>query len=244
MRAKWSYGITTVLSRRHDLLPRTLASLCSAGFPEPRLFVDGADAKDAAWYASEFGLPVTARYPAIRTFGNWFLSLAELYIREPTATRYAVFQDDFVTYRNLRQYLESCEYPPRGYWNLYTFPSNQTLAKGLGWYASNQFGRGAVALVFDRETVKTLLASQHMVERPEDCTRGWRAVDGGVVTALKKAGWTEYVHNPSLTQHTGQISSMGNRPHLQATSFRGEEYDALELQACMVESTQGGGQCG
>lgn len=228
---KWAYGVTTVPQRRRDLLVRTLGSLRAAGFPEPRLFVDGE--RDPRSWEDEFNLGVTARWPTIRTYGNWVLSLAELYIREPAAERYAVFQDDFVTYRNLRQYLESCKYPENGYWNLYTFPSNQALCpRGhRGWYESNQMGRGAVALVFDRSVVLSLLTHQHMVERPMDAHRGHKAVDGGVVEAFRKMGGKEYVHNPSLVQHTGLVSSMGNKPHKLAESFCGEEFDATLLRS-------------
>lgn len=230
--AKWTYGVTTVPTRRDDLLPRTLLSLKTAGFDKPRLFVDGTD--DPRSWEREFNLEVTARFPHIRTFGNWILSLAELYIREPTSDRYAIFQDDFVTYKNLRAYLHSLPFPERAYWNLYTFPSNQKLCpdegRHVGWYKSNQLGRGAVGLVFSREGVKTLFENRaHIIDRPEHVGRGWKAVDGGVVEAMRKAGWTELVHNPSLVQHTGDISAMGNRPHKKASSFRGEEFDAREL---------------
>lgn len=232
---KWAYGVTTVPARRKTLLPSTLASLAGGGFDKPRLFVDGD--KDVASWEREFRLEVTCRYPAIRTFGNWALTLAELYIREPAAERYAVFQDDFVTYRNLRQYLEKVPYPAKGYLNLYTFPKSQDSFPRLGqtarfrsgFFQSNQRGWGAVALVFSREAVNVLLTHQHMVERPMDAIKGWRNVDGGIVTAFKKAGWKEYVHNPSLVQHTGHVSSMRSRKHPEATSFLGEAYDALEI---------------
>jgi hypothetical protein len=143
-----------------------------------------------------------------------------------------MFQDDFITYKNLRQYLESCEYPEKGYWNLYTFPSNQTLCPKdyVGWYPSNQRGLGAVALVFSRQAVMTLFMQPHFIERPLDALRGWRSIDGGIVTALKQAGWREYVHNPSLVQHMGVTSSMGNGIQQQATSFRGADYDALRIK--------------
>jgi hypothetical protein len=237
------------------LLPRTLASLREAGFDKPRLFVDGANPRMAERYESEFRLEVTARHPVIRVYGNWVLSLAELYIREPNMNRYAVFQDDFVTYRNLRGYLEKCPYPEKGYWNLYTMPSNQIVCpktaggqeQKVGWYPSNQNGRGAVALIFSLEAVLTLLTNQtpvanlpgsavkHMVDRPMDCHRGWRSVDGGVSEAMTKAGWKEHVHNPSLVQHTGMVSAMRNKPHKLATSFRGEEFDAATLVALSGE---------
>lgn len=234
-RLKWSYGVTTVPSRRGDLLPRTLASLGEGGFDRPRLFVDGE--RDGRGWVNDFNLEVTCHYPNLRTFGNWVTTLWELYIREPLADRYAIFQDDFVTYRNLRGYLEAVSYPERGYLNLYTFPSNQGIVPAVGqtgrryvgWYESNQNGRGAVALVFSREAVTTLLQTEHMVLRPQHADRGHKSVDGAVVTALKKAGWKEYVHNPSLVQHTGEVSSMGNKKHPLAESFRGEGFDAMGL---------------
>lgn len=225
---KWAYGVTTVPMRRRTTLPKTLASLQAAGFDKPWLFVDGD--QNADLWAKEFGLEVTTRHPNIRVFGNWFLSAHELMIREPHADRYAVFQDDFVTYPNLRKYLESCEYPEAGYWNLYTFPANQTLApKSEGWFLSNQRGLGAVALVFNRKVLEAILTTQHMIERPKDTARGWRNVDGGIVTGANKAGVKEYVHHPSLVQHIGDVSAMANRQHPKAESFRGEDFDAMTL---------------
>jgi hypothetical protein len=248
---RWAFGVTTVPQRMADLLPRTLASLAAGGFVAPRLLVDGA--KD--WYAWERAFPgheITTRQPNVRTAGNWVLMLWELYVRDPFADRYAVFQDDFVTYQNLRTYLEKVPYPTGadpsrgpGYLNLYTFPSNQEIcpkdSRGrevVGWYESRplrsgpegwQSGRGAVALVFSRDAVVTLLSARHLVERFQDKHRGHRAIDGGIVTAMNKAGWREYVHHPSLVQHTGDVSAMGNKAHPKAVSFRGEGFDALSL---------------
>lgn len=240
----WSYGLTTVPARRGDLLPRTLASLAAAGFDRPRLFVDGANHEMAGGYAAEFRLPVTAREPALRTAGNWWLALAELYVREPAADRYAVFQDDLVTVRNLRAYLDRLPYPEGGYLNCLSFLNNEQIVHGKppGWYEASllsrgggpeyhgkraQTGRGAVALVFSREAVQALLSSPDFVQRPVDVHMGWRRVDGGIVTAMNKQGWREMVHSPSLVQHTGDVSSMGNRRHPQAMTFPGEQHDAL-----------------
>ena len=224
----WAYGVTTVPERKTDLLPRTLDSLAAAGFDKPRLFVDGAGAD-----YNNFGLEVTTREPTIRTFGNWALALWELYIRQPVCTRYAIFQDDIVTYSDLRQYLDSCVYPTKGYWNLYTFPVNEQLAPAdgrLGWYPSNQLGKGAVALVFDLHTVTTLLSSVHFVGHPQCGQRAYYAVDGAIVTSLRADDWKEYVHNPSLVQHTGAVSSMRGRKHPLSLTFRGEEFSAMDLE--------------
>lgn len=222
----WSYGVTTV-PNRIDLLHRTLKSLDRAGFSSPRLFIDGA--RGGEKYCN-LGLETTFRYPRVYAAGNWVLSLYELYIRSPNSTYYAVFQDDFVTYKNLRQYLEQCDFPENGYWNLYTFPENQELAKtSLGWCRSNQLGRGAVAIVLDLPMVVNILSSRHLTMRPQMSRRGWRAIDGGVVTAAAKEQKYEYVHSPSLTQHTGHESSTYNDPQPMAPVFMGEEFDALDL---------------
>jgi hypothetical protein len=238
---KWAYGVTTVPSRLDTTLPKTLESLRQAGFNSPRLFVDGIESPEPY---HKFGLPITTRYPAIRTASHWVLSLYELYLREcdensqrggGLADRYAIFQDDFITYKNLRQYLERCTYPEKSYWNLYTFPCNQMNApnggKTAGWYQSNQMGKGALALVFDREAVTTLLQQQYLVVRPQCTKNGFKSIDGGIVTSLRNAGYTEYVHNPTLVQHIGIESTIGNinDENNTATSFAGETFDALSL---------------
>lgn len=239
----WAYGLTTVPCRRDSLLPSTLGSLRRAGFQSPHLFVDGVS--DAAWYTDNLGIPserITTRNPAIRTFGNWILGLAELYIRNPKADRFAMFQDDFATYPNLRQYLEKSPYPAHGYLNLYTFSrTNEPLIRGrpVGWHEAGpaspksqqwQAGRGAVALVFSNEAVRVLLGGQSLLDKPKQVGhRSYRSLDGAIVTALNMQGWREYIHNPSLVQHTGLRSSMGNSRHKLAETFRGEDFDALAL---------------
>ncbi len=242
---KWSYGVMTVPTRRHSYLPKTLVSLYAAGFTEPRLFVDGS--VDLSELPKHLGITVRYGEP-VRTAGNWVLTLWELYARQPSADRYAVFQDDFVTYRNLRQYLEATPYPKSGYLNLYTFNSNaEIIPRGVGgshkvgWYESRevnphdpgqfryQTGRGAVALIFNNDAVMDLLKANHLVGRFKSAKRGHKAVDGGIVYAMNEAHRREYVHHPSLVQHIGKLSSIGNAEHAPAPHFRGEEFDALDL---------------
>ena len=221
----WAYGVTTSPTREKTLLPQTLASLAAAGFDQPRLFVDGPPGTHA-----DLGLPVVYRYEQIRTYGNFYLALLELMIRDPLVGRYAIFQDDLITYKNLREYLDTVPDPPRGYWNLYTFPHNLRRCNGhIGWSHSDQMGKGAVALIFPRDAAKTLVMQHHMISKPEDPKKGWKNLDGCIITAMKAMGYKEYVHNPSLVQHTGTESSIGNMHHLKADSFRGEEFDAREL---------------
>lgn len=246
----WSYGVTSVSSRFTTLLPGTLASLRQAGFDQPRLFLD--DCSYPSDWLLGLGVPIVCRpSPPVGVAGNWWLSLVELFVRNPKADRYALFQDDLVCVQGLRTYLDSCPYPAKGYWNLFTMRDNEAVIKGKEpgtWHEASelqsgplyhgkkpQTGRGAVALVFDRNAVIELLSSRHLAERPLDECRGWRMVDGGVCTALNKAGIREYVHCPSLVDHTGMMSTIGHRPEYRglfpkpnriARSFPGVEIDA------------------
>lgn len=231
---KWACGLTTV-PERSKLLKQTLASVKNAGFTVDRLFVDGGPNGMPDYHA-------TIREPKISITGNWLLGVLELYIREPHADRYAMFQDDVLMCRNLRQYLESCEYPWQSYLNLYTMPQNLLLSGGKnGWYASNQMGRGALALVFNREGLMTVLEQSCIWKKFQD-TKPWmmngrmhepnghRSIDGILLTAMKQRGWKEYVHNPSLVQHLGRgHSTLGNREWDDADSFPGEQFDATTL---------------
>lgn len=247
----WASGVTTTPYRRDDLLPRTLRSLAAAGFASPRLFVDGD--KDGISWEQQFGLEVTTRYPTIRALGNWELGLRELFIRNPTAQMFAMFQDDLVMAKNVRAYLDQTQQSlpiKRGYLNLITYSlpeprgGNEEVIdrKPPGWYTGKalrgstngfQVGVGAVALVFTLEAAQVILESRHTVKKPlADGMRGWKAIDGGVVNAMNCEGWHEYVHSPSLVQHIGRVSTVGNDDLsrlCRAKTFPGESFDALSL---------------
>ncbi len=223
----WQYGVTTVPERLDNLLPRTLASLELAGFDKPRIFVDGLESWDCN------GLEVTCRHPRVRVAANWILSMWELYLRNPIADRYAIFQDDILVYRNLRQYLDNYKLPIASYWNLYVTPENEKRAREkTGWYMSNQMGRGALGLVFDRPGIVALLSSKRLTSHAQDAQRGWRRIDGAIMDAMRIEKRCEWVHYPTLVQHTGkEDSTIGNNEAL-PESWRGEDFDALELLTC------------
>jgi len=224
----WAYGITTVPERQFNYLPRTIESLKNAGFDLPTLFVDGSNSKSNEF--EKYNLPVVYRSSKIRAYGNWLLGLMELWIRNPHADKYAMFQDDFVTYKNLRTYLDSFETGNEEYLNLLTFPQNEAISKGIpGWFPSNQRGRGAVALVFNRHVLLKLLGNELMLAKPAAKRHSDRSIDGVLVTAMNKIGIREKVHYPTLVFHIGDCSSIGNRQHVKPTSFKGEDFDAIEL---------------
>jgi len=248
---QWVYGITTVPSRLNTTLPITLETLKNAGFDKPRLFIDGVSSPEEY---QRLNLETTCRYPAVRTAGNWYLSLAELYYRNPTADLFALFQDDIVICKNARQYLETLPYGRRSndhvYWNLHSFPANEEIwqegsnpQNGVrpkdhvsGYYDSNQLGKGALALVFDRPAVVKVLGSEYLAIRPQDLNKGHQGIDGAIVTALNNVGYKEQVHYPCLVQHIGKISTMGHGSYPLSTSFVGESFDAMRLVCSETES--------
>jgi hypothetical protein len=184
----------------------------------------------------QFDRPVTARpSPPVRVVGNWIMGMWELYVREPTAERYAMFQDDIVVVKNLREFLDKSPYPKKGYLNLITHEANVQHTRGEpGWHKSNMRGLGACALVFDREALQLCLGSKHMANKPASAApmRAWKYLDGGIVEAMKMQKWMEWIHNPSLVQHIGQDSTIGNNGSVFAKplrTFPGEGFDALEM---------------
>ena len=260
----------------------SLAAGGFGGAHRPWLFVDGCD--DLQGWRRDYGADdpkgrvrgVTCRYPLVRAFASWVLAVTETFYRDPCADRYAVFQDDVEAVANLREYLETVPLEPKTYWNLYLGPWNENprefgrgrqeplppwlqngKGKGkafVGLGRGDQRGRGAMALVFDRETVIELATSKYLINRPADVRsdgkcelnpRGYRLIDGGVVEALRALGYAELVHHPSLVRHVGVRSTVDRRgtvPHHdpnfprhawpkrhEGLTFPGQGFDALSL---------------
>lgn len=197
---KWAYGITTVPERElgYSFSNSTLLSLVNGGFTSPSIFLD---------YPNEYSSNSRRR----GIVGNWFLSAWELFIKNPDADIYAIFQDDILCSRNIRPYLEKA-YPnlpnlDNVYLNLYTSGSNYYVNEkgefigGLeymsresnlsvtktGFYISNQLGKGALALVFPTKVFQRLLVSpQFLTKFKEPSSRSHKAVDGCICDAFRK----------------------------------------------------------
>lgn len=241
MSLDWSYGITTVPQRLETTLPVTIKSLARTGFDCPTLFMDGymqdLDPSYKDFYRiygmAQRKLPLVI-HPHVGHLSNWMTALIYLYTSAPNSDRYAIFEDDLLAVSRLREYLEQTEYKDKSYFNLLTHGQNLLITNNVeGWHPSNQMGRGAVGLVFDRKAVQDLMASREFVERPmlkwdrkRNTQRG--GADGMVIDVLKRQGYVEYIHNPSLLQHIGEQSilkhSFGKVP-----GFRGEDWDPMRL---------------
>lgn len=246
----WAVGITTVPARLVTTLPKTLESLERAGFPDPRLFVDGISGPIPHPILK---YEMSVRSSKIGAFGNWLLALQELLIRYPVAERYALFQDDIIAPINLRHYLDRCQYRDNTYWNLTTYPAvAEMVHPGRGWCVSPQKGKGAQGLVFSRDVACAILGSRQFVDRVTNVERnkhghakGTVNIDGGVVEAAKALGIRELVHMPSLLWHDhGEPSAIGHldgfNPRKQQPEIRGwvgENFDCLSLLELPVPHT-------
>lgn len=229
----WACGVTTIPGRVKTLLPQTLQSLHKAGFPAPWIFMDGAC--DIGQLDNYGGLVI--RHPGGGHLANWYLAMTTLYTSFPKAERYAIFEDDLLCCPNLRSYLDSCPYPAPGYLNLLTHDCNLVLTGPVhGWHKSNQRGKGAVALVFDREAAQALLSCREFINRPADRKR--KCADGVVCDSLIPQGYTEWVHYPSLVQHVGVESSLGHEYGL-VGGFR-SGYDPLASSGIRAAQEAGG----
>jgi hypothetical protein len=163
-------------------------------------------------------------HPNVGQLRNWMHALFYLFTTQD-ADRYAIFEDDVLACRQLRQYLERCP-PGKVYWNLITLDENRAYTNDVpGWHESNQLGRSACGLVFDRATVDCLLRMEHFVRGPAN---GETMSDAVVIATLKSLGYRELVHYPSLLQHVGLESTLGNSIG-GASAFVGDDFDLLSL---------------
>ena len=162
----------------------------------------------------------------------------------PRPTSYAIFQDDVLAVKNLREYIDA-RFPrtedhnhvfhdeltdKKAYLNLYTFLNNEQViaqAAPVGWHEGSQLsnsnplkqqrGRSALGLVFSPEGLRTLLGAPTFVNKPAASERATVNLDGAVATAMNAHGWREWIHNPTLLHHTGLVSSLRTRLHGETT---------------------------
>jgi len=253
MAYRWAVAMTTVPERlANGETLRSYQSIVRSGFRTVHLLsVDGPlteEAQRAIDSLDPAPQAVTVHRPPARTAGAWVLAAWELWIRTPGSTHLAIFQDDLRLCRNVRPYLERRPGPKDGYWNLYTYRTYEQLLRQEskdgpprpGFHRpSLQRGLGAVALVFPADVLSRVLIAPHMRDRLRDSTRGWRSVDGAIVTAIRQAGLYEYVHWPSLAQHRSDLPSVtGNRRHEPSLSWPGEDWDALGNLAESAEAPE------
>ncbi len=224
----WAVGVTTA-PREVPTLARCLESLRLAGWETPRLFVE-----PGAEIPAEFAhLPVTPRSEALGEWPNWFLSLGELYLRDPEADAYLMVQDDTVFCSGVRAFLEAELWPGDRVGLVSVYCPAPYAREEAGWVKVAAGGGvvGALTFVFPNAAVRALLAHPGIVDHRKTGARlGLDDTDGVVGRWAHAARFPVYYHSPSLAQHIGETSTVWpgapNDGVRTAGNFVGESFDA------------------
>ena len=185
-------GVTTC-QRREPTLEKTVESLRMAGF-FPQVVED------------------TNRTGSWNAFRR---CLAQIIASAPTATCYAVFQDDVKVSLGAAQYLRDTLWPRNaGVLSMYRcgmFPEVRR-----GWIEHSGQTYGGLAFLFNPLSARRLIADTTPA-RMGECVS-----DLKVGRWCKKSGFDFYMHSPSLVQHTGRtstVSGLGMAKSRRASEF-------------------------
>lgn len=204
---KWCVGITTA-PRRVSSLDASLEAIVNAGWTRPRIFVDGDVRIPHQWS----DLPVSCRTPKVGAWPSYYLALTEMFMRDPSADAYALFQDDIELLRrtDLRAYLERVLWPGENPGILSLYCSSEYTRKDPGWHRfPENWIWGATAFVFSPDAVRGILSSAAVLDhRLEGAGDGLKGIDVAVGQWAEKTNTPIWFPTPSLVQHTGQVSTL------------------------------------
>jgi hypothetical protein len=225
----WAVGVTTA-PRTNSTLMRCLASLRTAGWEEVRLFAEAGSQIPS----NVSDIPVTWRESIVGAWPNFYLALAELYLREPRADAYFMVQDDTVFCRNLRGFLEASLWPAEKLGLLSVFCSAACTQAGTGFLSvdGTQGLFGAQAYIFPNASLRLLLSHPETIaHRLRGETDGMAMIDVVVGEWATKLKLPVLCHNPSLADHIGDTSTIWPGAQLTgrraARDFVGEDFDAM-----------------
>jgi len=203
-RLVWAVGLVTA-PRPEPTIQQTLASLRDAGFTDVHVF-----AEPGSWIPEESGsLPVTVHGAHLGNIGQFCTALTELYMAQPHADCYAVFQDDVAAARGLKDWCDEQFWPLRhGLVSLYT--SRVHSGDSVGWHVLDLgFYRtfGALAFVFRHDVLQEFLTDGQVLRYRQRHAHG---DDSLVGEWANRYGIGIAYHTPSLVQHTGKVSSLAD----------------------------------
>ena len=205
--SEWAVSVTTA-PRQSPTLDRCLSSIVAAGWPQPRIIVDGNVEIPDAWNS----FPITRREPQMGAWPSYFLTLTEMMMRQPRADAYMIVQDDVVLFEHesLRSYLESVLWHHCTPGIVSLFCSKAYAREKPGWYRLDRnLVWGGQALVFSREAAIRFVADPLTVRhRFSEGDRGLANIDWLVGEWAGDTDTPVHVSTPSLSQHIGHVSSL------------------------------------
>jgi len=228
---RWAVGVTTA-PRKEPTIGRSLRSIVSAGWKDIHVFAEPGSPIPTGIV----GLTVTRRGETLGVLGNWFLGLSELLHRDPDADAYALFQDDVVLARNVRQYLETTLWPAERAGLVSVYCPEPYANGGPGFREVSTGGGllGALSYILPSAAAKWIVtAGTATWFRRRTFSRESRRLDVLIGQLLAQAGWSAFYVSPSLAHHVGEHSTLwpgiGASRKRRAGDFVGEHYDALRL---------------
>ena len=202
-RLSWAVGMLTA-PREKSTIDRTLASLCRAGFDQVHIF-----AEPGSRIPGEFRhLPVTYQGRKLGNLGNFCTSLITLFMQEPRADCYAIFQDDIEVAAGLKTWCDT-EFWPHGAGLVSLYTCKIYYAETSGWrIVKPDMTRtfGAQAFVFRRDVLKEFLTDGRMFELHE--THPGIGDDAVVGEFATRRDIGIAYHTPSLIDHVGDVSAI------------------------------------
>lgn len=223
---RWAVGVTTS-HRAVPTLANCLQTLDAAGWPQPRLFVDG----DTELPAEARHLPLTVRHPRIGAWPSYYLALAELLMREPAADAYLLLQDDaqLLPHPGLRSYLERLLWPGHEPGLVSLFCSRAYEQPGNGWHRFHgHWVWCALAFIFSRTAAQRFLADREVVlHRWNPLRDPLTGIDWRIGEWAAAQNIPIHYPCPSLVQHIGHTSTLWPGQRIlgfrRASRFAGDE---------------------
>lgn len=208
----WSTCIITA-PRQHPTLLRCMQNLQSAGWRDFRIFAEPG-CEDLP---RDQGIPIVERVGSLGAWPNWYLALAELLMRQPNADFYFLLEDDALLYQgqpNLKSYVEQSlvSNPQLAFASLYC--ADAIMANQIGWVSGNlgKYFIGALALVIPKESALKLMTNENVARHRETGgeDHGTKLTDAVLGRWAFENQLRVLVHNPSLVDHIGNTSTLGN----------------------------------
>lgn len=204
---RWAVGVTTA-PRCQTTLKACLSSLTEAGWDQLRLFAEPGTEIPAAFSH----LPVALRDGVLGAFPNWYLSLAELVMRNPHAEAYFLCQDDVLLARGLRSYLEQTLWPGSNVGVVSAYcPSHYAVGLAKGFHIEDRGwdSWGALAYIFPNPSARAVLTDPAVLNhRHHGPAGGLRNIDSVLGSFCRRSRLQYWVHVPSLAQHIGCTSTI------------------------------------
>lgn len=241
---RWAAGVTTA-PRNSPTLKRSLDSIRAAGFDpvifaEPETPLSGIEAE------------IVQRRAKLGVVVNWIQGLQDLLARFPDAQALAMFQDDILLCKGVREFLEHDLWPRRDSGVVSLYCPNAKGYERESFTGTRRISQknliGACAMVVPRHVAELIVTGQHrnkwrgFAEGGQSAINDparWKALDAFIGHALAAAGLSADFYDPSLVQHIGKTSTLYGKLSIHAKRqgrefrrskrFPGEDAKASEV---------------